>query len=116
MTGGDRWRLEVFTGDWRCLQPKSSYAPNSNNKKQLVFHSTKKKRQTSSNRWTKPTTDEEMFICNKLSTLDVKFCGVCFEEDDRWMHRQSVHHVGRNVLCAISGCIKNAASWINPFV
>ena len=23
-----------------------------------------------------------MLICNKLSTVDVKFCGVCFEEDD----------------------------------
>ena len=28
------------------------------------------------------TTDEEMSICKKLSTVDVKFCGVCFEEDD----------------------------------
>ena len=42
------------------LEPKSNYAPNSN----------------------KEQPDEEMFICNKLSTVYVKFCGVCFREDD----------------------------------
>ena len=39
------------------LLQRKQYAPNSNNKKQLRFHSTKKRHVTKT-RWAKPTTDE----------------------------------------------------------
>ena len=64
------------------LEPTSTYAANTNNKKQLRFHSTKKKKENHSNWWSKLTVDEELSICNKLSTVDVKFCGVCVKEND----------------------------------
>ena len=64
------------------LIPTSTYAANTNNQKQMRFHSTKKKREKQSNRWSKPTREEELSICNKLSGVEVKFCGVCFKEDD----------------------------------
>ena len=48
-----------------------------------------------------------MFICNKLSTVDVNFCRVCFEEDDGCTDSISCR---KNVLCAISGCIKKKCS------
>ena len=62
--------------------PTSTYEANTNNKKQLIFHSTKKRRESRSSRWTEPTIDEELSICNKLSAVDIKFCGACFKEDD----------------------------------
>ena len=64
------------------LIPTSTYAANTNNQKQMRFHSTKKKREKHSNRWSKPTREEELSICNKLSGVEVKFCRVCFQEDD----------------------------------
>ena len=50
--------------------------------KQLRLYSTKKKTGKRTNRWNKPTLQEELSIRDKLSSVSVKFCGVCFEEDD----------------------------------
>ena len=64
------------------LTPTSSYAASSNHQKQLRFYSTKKKAGKRTNRWSKPTLQEESSICDKLSSLPVKLCSVCCEEDD----------------------------------
>ena len=79
------------------LEPTSTYAANTNNKKQLRFHSTKKKRESHFNRWSRPTVDEEISICSKLSATYVKFCGVCFKEDNGYTESPIIQWVECNI-------------------
>ena len=64
------------------LQPKKNYASNKHHQKQPRFYSTRKKRKSTSSRWSKPTVEEQVSISNELASIEVKFCGICFKEDD----------------------------------
>lgn len=64
------------------LQPTRKYAANKHHEKQQRFYSTRKKKASTSSRWSKPTVQEQVSISNELSTIEVKFCGICFKEDD----------------------------------
>ena len=98
------------------LQRKRKFSPNANHQKQPRFHSTRKKRKTSSSHWAKPNLEDEMSICRELSSVEVTFCGVCFKEDnddtkssyiewiqcskcDMWIHLSCSNIHGDEHLC-----------------
>ena len=64
------------------LQPTRKYAANKHHEKQQRFYSTRQKKASTSSRWSKPTAEEQVSISNELATIEVKFCGICFKEDD----------------------------------
>ena len=65
------------------VETKKHPPPNTNHDKQPVFHSTKKKRRTSTQPLAKPTCEELKEARKILDNTYVRVCGECHKEDDK---------------------------------
>ena len=65
------------------VETKKRPPPNTNHDKQPVFHSTKKKRRTSTQPLAKPTCEELKEARKILDNTYVRVCGECHKEDDK---------------------------------
>lgn len=75
-------KANKHTDSSSSMKPMISVAPNALHQKQLTFHTTQRKRKSGS-RWAKPTSEEVERSVEKMQKVDIKVCGVCWQEEDR---------------------------------
>jgi hypothetical protein len=89
-------------------------APNALHEKQMVYHSTKKKR-SKAQRWAKPSNEEAAKCKEILENVEIRLCAVCFKEDDTAPTQNQVEWVqcsSCNVWIHVS-CIQHSVDLSN---